>query len=94
MQYILQDTDSKLPSPLPYPPFSQAVLEAEKNGSVLRVRARLIKEAARYYLSLCFDLSNSYHHICQLLVTHFPALKDAIVLPGASCNYVSLSIEE
>jgi hypothetical protein len=66
----------------------------KKNGSILGVRARVIKEAARYYLLMCFDLSNSYHHICQLLVTRFPALKDAIVLPGASCNYVSLSIEE
>ena len=52
--------------------------------------AKLIKEAARFYMAINRDLSHHYHTICQHLLPRFPDLKDAITLPGASINYVSI----
>ncbi|XP_028412420.1 uncharacterized protein LOC114535239 [Dendronephthya gigantea] len=84
------DTAAKLPCPLPYPPFSPRICDAERNNNILLVRAQLIRETARFFLSLKYDLVKHYDEICQHLLKRFPDLQDAIILPGATCTYIKL----
>ena len=77
------------PVPLPYPPYLPRIINAEKANTILLVRSQLIRESARFYLGLKYDLSRDYDIICQHLLKRFAELQDAIILPGATCTYVS-----
>ena len=57
-----------LPFPLPYPPYSKTILEAQAEGKVLLVRAQLVRESARFYLGIKHDLSQHYNEICTHLI--------------------------
>ena len=78
-----------LPQPLPCPQYLEIITTAEQTGNVLLHRSQLIRESARLYLSFKLDLSQEYNSICKHLLQRFPDLRDAIILPGSSCNYVS-----
>ncbi len=53
------------------------------------VRSQLIRESARSYLGWKYDLSRHYDTICQHLLIRFADLKMPIILPGATCTYIS-----
>ena len=80
----IDNSSTKLPFPLPYPPYSKMALQAEQK--ILTVRAQLVRESARFYLGIKHDLSKSYDDICIHLINRFPDLKDAMVQKG--CNGV------
>jgi len=83
------NVDGGLPHPLPYPPYSSAVIWAEKTNTIPAVRAKLVRESARFYITLKYNLSPHYDEICAHLLKRFPELKDPFVIPGARHQHVS-----
>ncbi|RUS89909.1 hypothetical protein EGW08_002350, partial [Elysia chlorotica] len=81
-----------LPDPLPVPVYSQKISAAREEGTSMRHRSEIIRETARFFLGLKYWWSSAdYTRISELVVQHFPDLKDDSTGDGMN-NYVSLGI--
>lgn len=66
-----------LPEPLPVPVYSQKIAAAREEGNSMRHRSEIIRETARFFLGLKYWWSSAdYTRISELVVQHFPDLKD------------------
>ncbi|GFR68809.1 zinc finger and BTB domain-containing protein 40 [Elysia marginata] len=66
-----------LPEPLPIPVYSQKIAAAREEGTSMRHRSEIIRETARFFLGLKYWWSSAdYTRISELVVQHFPDLKD------------------
>jgi hypothetical protein len=90
-QQLLQAVRSQiLPFPLPIPEYSHAIQAARTSGNILAERATIIRETVKFFLNYKYWwTSEDYDRIAELVVNHFPELRDPDVSPSEPC-YVSV----